>query len=535
MKKIYKLILIIIFLIPIKAQALTGNLDINCTPTLVSSNNIITCNITANAKNGEVTGLSADIKLSSNLEYVSFETDTIWQGDASGNKIGLYTSENKSGNFNVGILKVKVKDNTISNAEEISLVNVIYADETFKEIKLDTINKVVKISSSNNYLKSLNINEQNIDFDKTITEYSIIVDNDYVTISAETEDRNATLTGDIGKVKLNYGLNIFKIDVISKNNDKKTYTLNITRKDNRNSENKLSQITLENINLGFKENKYEYNLTVENEIKSTVIKAILKDSKSSFINNYGPRTVTLEEGNNEVLIKVSAENGNIRTYKINIVRKTSSNDKKDDTSISKISIDNKNLEINSNGEYKYVIDHNTSKIDINVKPTSNKSTVEIIGNENLQVGENIIIVKVTAEDNTIKEYKIIVNKKSLEESIDKDNYLKDLIIENYNINFNKDTINYKISIKNETKLNIKCITSSDKATYKIEGNNNLKNNSIIEIKVTAEDNTTRIYKIHINKKTNYLLIVVVAETLIIIAILSYITFKKKKSGPHEEI
>lgn len=532
MKRIFKVIILLILLIPIKTYALTGSVNLECTPEKISPNNNVTCKITGYATDGEVTGLSMDLRLSENLSLVSFEASDDWQGDASENKIGLYTSSNKKDNFNIGTLVIKVKDSTTTTAEVVSLVNVVFANESFEEVSLSSATKSINITSSNNFLSSLSTNIEKINFDKNKLEYNIEVDADTIIVSATAEDKNARVTGNVGTIKLSYGKNVLKINVTNENNETRVYTINATRKDYRSTNNLLAALTIEKVSLPFRENIFVYNVSVENDIEQVKVSAALQDSKSRFVNNYGPRTVTLKEGTNEVLIKIEAENGSVQTYKINIVRKETADNKKDDTSLKNITIDNKILDAKKE-ENKYTVPYDTDKIDIKVTPSSNKSKVEIIGNDNLQVGENIITIKVTAEDGTTKEYKIIVTKKNKGESLDSDNYLKKLEIENYDISFNKDTLNYTIKIGSESSLNINCILSSDKATYVIEGNNNLKNNSVVKIIVTAENNETRTYNIHIEKQTNYLMIVIIVETLLIIAILSYMMLKKKRDNNEE--
>lgn len=68
----------------------------------------------------------------------------------------------------------------------------------------------------------------------------------------------------------------------------------------------------------FNKSTLEYNLELENGIDSIVVKAETEDSKSK-INGTG--TIKVNEGVNKVEIKVTAENGNVRTYIINVTVK----------------------------------------------------------------------------------------------------------------------------------------------------------------------------------------------------------------------
>lgn len=538
MKRVFKLIIFVICLIPIKVNALTGNVEISCNPNSAKENDIITCNIIANAVDGEVTGFSADIVLSSGLEVDSFIPDSTWQGDGSANKIGLYTAENKKDGFNIGILKIKVKPNVVDSNETISLNNVIYSDSNFNKVNISSVNKNIRITSLNNYLKALSISVGSINFNPNTLSYSVTVDSDNIVISCEKEDSKATLSGDIGSMNLKYGVNTFKINVTSESGEVRTYVLNVTRVDNRNSENKINSLTISGVSLKFDENKTEYNVSVDNKVSSVKISASLKDNSSSFVNGYGPRTVNLVEGNNRVELRISAENGVIRTYVINIKRDEDPDNRSDDNYLKDLNIKDNDIDFSKDKtNYEITVDYNTDSLDINPKLSSGKSNVEIIGNENLKVGENTIIVRVTAKDKSVREYKIIVTKKDKDQVLSNNSYLKSITIEGYNIDFKKNVYSYTLEINDEETLNINAVAEDENAKVRIVGNNNLNNNNVIKIIVTAEDKSVSTYSITISKKKNinYLLITVIIETVIIIGIILYLALRKKKSDLNEEV
>ena len=538
MKRVFKLIIFVICLIPIKVNALTGNIEISCNPNSAKENDIITCNIIANAVDGEVTGFSADIVLSSGLEVDSFIPDSTWQGDGSANKIGLYTAENKKDGFNIGILKIKVKPNVVDSNETISLNNVIYSDSNFNKVNISSVNKNIRITSLNNYLKALSISVGSINFNPNTLSYSVTVDSDNIVISCEKEDSKATLSGDIGSMNLKYGVNTFKINVTSESGEVRTYVLNVTRVDNRNSENKINSLTISGVSLKFDENKTEYNVSVDNKVSSVKISASLKDNSSSFVNGYGPRTVNLVEGNNRVELRISAENGVIRTYVINIKRDEDPDNRSDDNYLKDLNIKDNDIDFSKDKtNYEITVDYNTDSLDINPKLSSGKSNVEIIGNENLKVGENTIIVRVTAKDKSVREYKIIVTKKDKDQVLSNNSYLKSITIEGYNIDFKKNVYSYTLEINDEETLNINAVAEDENAKVRIVGNNNLNNNNVIKIIVTAEDKSVSTYSITISKKKNinYLLITVIIETVIIIGIILYLALRKKKSDVNEEV
>ena len=256
------------------------------------------------------------------------------------------------------------------------------------------------------------------------------------------------------------------------------------------------------------------------------------------MNGYGPRTVNLVEGNNRVELRISAENGVIRTYVINIKRDEDPDNRSDDNYLKDLNIKDNDIDFSKDKtNYEITVDYNTDSLDINPKLSSGKSNVEIIGNENLKVGENTIIVRVTAKDKSVREYKIIVTKKDKDQVLSNNSYLKSITIEGYNIDFKKNVYSYTLEINDEETLNINAVAEDENAKVRIVGNNNLNNNNVIKIIVTAEDKSVSTYSITISKKKNinYLLITVIIETVIIIGIILYLALRKKKSDLNEEV
>lgn len=536
MRKINKILLLTLLLIPIRVNALTGSITLNCSPTTVKANSNIVCSINATS-DGLINGVRADIKLTENLEYVSFNTDSSWQGDGTGNQIGLYTSGNVEGDHTLGILTIKVKDNVFDKNETISLTNCLLSDKNFNKVNIENTSTNIRVASSNNKLSSLIVNPGTIEFNPDTLNYNVSVDNPTIDITAEKEHANSTISGDIGTKNLKYGINTLNIYVTSESGEKRTYTLNVTRIDNRSTENKLSNLTISGTKFEFKENTTTYNITVGYEVDNVNISANLKDKTSSFIKGYEPGNKKLKEGKNKIELKVSAENGSIKTYTLNITRKEDPENTSDDNYLEDIKIDNNKLDFTKEQDsYKLTVDYNTNSLDIDAITSSNKSKVEITGNENFEVGENTVTIKVTSANGEVREYKIIVNKKDKNVVLSKNNYLKSLEIENYKIDFNKETLTYKLKIKDEQSLNIKALLEDENANITIKGNNNLKNKSIITITVTAEDKTKRDYIINISKKRelNYLLIAVIIETTIILGVIIYFILKNKRNRRYEQ-
>lgn len=82
---------------------------------------------------------------------------------------------------------------------------------------------------------------------------------------------------------------------------------------------------------------------------------------------------------------------------------------------------------------------------------------------------------------------------------DSNNYLRELTLEDVDFTFSRDVETYNIRVSEDTKnIKVRAIAESDKATVKISNNENINSNLPIEVMVTAEDGSLRIYKINIS-------------------------------------
>lgn len=79
--------------------------------------------------------------------------------------------------------------------------------------------------------------------------------------------------------------------------------------------NYLKSLSIDGYEISFDKETLEYSIEVENGVEKVNIKATTEDSSAS-VSGTGEKEVT--EGNNKLEVKVTAENGNERTYVINV-------------------------------------------------------------------------------------------------------------------------------------------------------------------------------------------------------------------------
>ena len=435
----------------------------------------------------------------------------------------LITSTSK----NIVKIVFKVNDNAKYGDTIISINDPSATDENANGVSISGRGNIIKILSDENSLSNLTVGKEDIKFDSNKTNYDLTIDNTSVDIGAVVKDGGSKLSGDIGSKSLKYGLNTFKITVTSESGKNKVYTLNITRPDNRSSVNTLSSLKLSSGNIKFKSDVLKYDVDVENNISSIKLDASLTDDKSTFVSGYGSRSEVLKEGKNTILIKVKAENESVKTYTLNVTRKTS---KSSNNYLSEIKLSNGNINFDKNKiDYGISVGYDVDEIDVEVKTEDSKSTYEILGNKELSVGENTITIKVTAEDESIREYKIVVIRKEENQKLSSNSKLSSLNISNYDIKFSSDVYEYNLKIKNEYSLDISYTAEDLNSKVYVVGNKELEDGSVINVLVTAEDGSESLYMINIEKGNNIWIIIVIIVVIILIGIVLFILFKKKKN------
>ena len=296
----------------------------------------------------------------------------------------------------VGNSGFKVGDNT---------VKVIVTAENGNK-KTYTI-KVNRKASENTYLNLLTTDKYDMEtiFDKEIKSYDITVENDVTTlnVSAIAEDKLSKVTG-AGKYSLKTGVNEINIVVTAENGDSRIYTLNVTRKKNSNAD--LLSITTDKdviLNPTFDKDNVNYQIEVENNIDELTIVgvAVEKTTKVS-----GNGTYKLQVGENQVILTTTAEDGTTKTYTLNINRHKSSNCNAR-IIIAKESVLDPTFDKNIT-TYELKVLENVTSLNLIVTPEDSNATYKIEGNENFEIGNNIVKVIIIAEDSTTKEYTLNV-------------------------------------------------------------------------------------------------------------------------------
>ena len=344
-----------------------------------------------------------------------------------------------------------------------------------------------------------NITPVDIGFDQTIGEYYFSIPNEYKNVEFEVtlDDSEASY---IVKGNENFvvGNNLVQIIVTAKNGEVGIYSFNIYREENSNVFLKTLSVTNGENNLELNP-KYiktinTYSLTVDNLVKTININAE-SDSETTSVEGLGEKE--LKVGLNTFEILTTSESGDTGTYTLNITRNKSS-----DASLRSLSVSEGSLSpefTSDNLEYSILVNAHTKKLTINTEVNEENANVKIIGNSNFVPSENTVIVRVTAEDGSVRDYKIIVTKEASD-----NNYLKNLTVDNYNLDFDKEKEEYSLTVENEIdKIKVTGTVEDELSTVSGNGIYRLKTlENEISIKVLSESGKERYYKIIINRKQN---------------------------------
>lgn len=427
------------------------------------------------------------------------------------------------------------------------------------------------VLNASSYLNSLSLSRGSISpaFDKTKFDYTATVSSStsVVTVYASLLDSDASFVDgyEPRTVNLNYGENTIQIKVKGfalQEATESTYTIKITRTKSsgtggatvsKSSVNTLSNITLSNGTLSpkFNSNTNVYNVEVENNVDVLTVGATLTDNKSSFVNSYGPRNVHLNEGENNVYLKVKSEAGSVRVYRLIITRKKANNVEPEPTPtptpdptpaptpevskalLSSLKLSEGKIDFESNVfDYNVTVGYDVTNVVATVELENDTDTVDIKGGESLEVGANELTITVTSSDGSVSNvYTIYIIKKEEDTDISGNSLLKSLVINGHAINFDPNVNEYNITIKkNETDVGIECVPDDSNASVTIEGNANLTTGSQIKIRVTAENGNYTDYLINVTgyqKKSNIIgtifivLLVILAIAYAILRALGY--------------
>lgn len=490
-------LLLIICFMPKTVKA--ANLVVSPNIARVKPNQTVTVTIKASGTN---TFGSSQFIVKYDTSKFTYVSDRALQGSAvkavSNGQVNI-TLTNPTGITDGNIYEVVLKSNSnaTSGTSQISATVVDCYDEADPTQTIALVGSSSMIThytpSSINTLKSLDGCILSPSFNSNTTSYTCKeTEEASININAVATDSSATVSG-TGKKNLNYGNNKINIVVTSESGTKKTYTISITRKDTRSSENGLASLSVSVGDLDFDTNKTDYTVNVDSSTTSVNIEASAVDENSKVT---GMGTYELKEGDNTFFIQVTAANGLSKMYTVTIVRKN--RDIGPSTKLTKIVVNGKEISLSASSKvYAIGVDSNVSVLEINCETDSATSTYKIDGN-NIIKENNVVTITVSDEgvDDTI--YKLVVNKNGVINTVTSLNDLANIDSNTiYKVNYSKEPVLSK-DILDKIKNNLytiyyNVVNDDDGLLYSISLNSSINYDDDLILKINKVSDNPLMY------------------------------------------
>ena len=202
---------------------------------------------------------------------------------------------------------------------------------------------------------------------------------------------------------------------------------------------------------------------------SVAVTAIPSDSAASVVVT-GANNLVL--GDNPLSVVVTAEDGTTTTSSVTLNVLAN-----DDTSLATFEYDGSEV---ANGD-EFDLENGVTSVEITATPTTNLSTVEIIGEDALVPGRNVVRIQVTAQDTSVATYRLIFNV-----APNVDTTLESLTVGG------QDATGGAVTLPAGTRAAaVIAVTTDPFASYTVEGNVDLAaGENTVTVTVTAADGET---------------------------------------------
>src|SRR5574344_783211 len=337
----------------------------------------------------------------------------------------------------------------------------------------------------------------------------------YMTVPARIKQLYFTVTkghyyqkvvGD-GKTSLKGGENVITIEVTSEDGtNTAAYTYYITR--NMDGDTDLSELSITDpaVNINYDPDITSYYLSVPNDYTSIKGMTIKTDDTNATYTVTGNDKLIVGSIN-QVYITVTAANGEVKTYILNVYREKSGN-----TYLGTLSVTNGTTTYNLTptfnkivNEYNVTVPNDITSVDLNA--TTEVTTTSLIGTgtKTLSTGDNKYSITTTAEDGSTEVYSIdIYRNKNSNDNLSAITVKSGTDSYDLNPTFNSSTLNYDVTVKEGiTSIDISSTTEVSTSITKLLDNSTIKvGTNVKRIMVIAEDGTNKTYTLNINRPSS---------------------------------
>lgn len=203
---------------------------------------------------------------------------------------------------------------------------------------------------------------------------------------------------------------------------------------------------------------------------AVAVTAIPSDSGASVVIT---GNANLNLGDNDLSVVVTAEDGTTTTTYTQTLKVLAN----DDTSLAVFQYDGSDV---ADGDV-FDLENGTTSVEVTAEPTTNLSTVEIVGADALVVGKNIVRINVTAQDASVRTYRLIFNV-----APNTDTSLESVTVGG------QDATGGSVTLPAGTRAAAVLVVTTDPyATFAVQGNTDLKTgDNDVTVTVTAADGET---------------------------------------------
>lgn len=331
-KKFLFVILLLGFFIPVKTLGLSGDISFSCNATTVNVGDEVRCKIVGTS-DGQVSEIFSNLTSDGNIIVTNFKAERIWKINSEWPNLSLTSADKYPGNFEMGTVYLKAvasgvgtfymngttftgDDGAIATIPNKSVVitvisNVPEPTPTPEPTPVPDPTPVEPVKSSDATLKSLMINDIDINFNPLINEYNVEVGSNANTIKIEAVANDTKAVVKLpDNLFLVTGPNQFLVVVTAEDGTVLTYKINVTKLEKLLSNNALlSSLKIDGYDLKFSSDVFEYNI---GKIKNNFldISAITEDSSATVV-IIGNSNIGKDDS---IIIKVTSEAGNVNKY-----------------------------------------------------------------------------------------------------------------------------------------------------------------------------------------------------------------------------
>ncbi len=282
-KVLLMLLAIIAVIVPLNVLAADSSLELKCSTDKIKPEAKSHCEIYGTSS-ANIKSISMTIHLSDGItDYFDGKTSFFvpaeaWNGSTNSSEVCTKNEENY--NYNCTVKSTSSVTGTFKIADiyfsgesgegydsNIKVGTITLTDTSDNITSAATITKNFRVMSNNNKLAQVLIDDDVVEpFGDRNPVYNYTTQKDSVNIAAQKYNAKATVSGDIGRRKLEYGQNIFYIYVTAEDGTIKTHSINITREDTRSNNNYLYKFGFIDKDINFDKDKAEYELTIENKV-----------------------------------------------------------------------------------------------------------------------------------------------------------------------------------------------------------------------------------------------------------------------------